>query len=77
MVNMPHRIAYDGYRPQGAILKYKGHDFFLATKATTWLWFGMDHMVIGIDHPHTHNGKYVPYIEVCGSQGPILYKYSS
>ena len=31
--------------------------FFLATKEATWLWFGM---VIGIDHPHTHSGNYVP-----------------
>ena len=28
--------------------------FFLATKAATWLWFGM---VISIDDPYTHNGK--------------------
>ena len=43
--------------------------FFLATKAATWLWFGM---VIGIDHPHTNNSKYATYFEVYGPQGPIL-----
>ena len=32
-------------------------------------------MVIGIDHPHTtHSGNYVPYVAVCGPQGPI-FKY--
>ena len=31
-------------------------------------------MVIGNDHPHPHNGKYAPYVEVYGPQGPI-YKY--
>ena len=44
---------------------------FLATKAATWLCIGM---VIGSDHPHPHNGKYAPYVEVYGPQGPI-YKY--
>ena len=43
--------------------------FFLATKAATWLWFGM---VIGIDHLHIHNGKFAPYVEVCGPRGPIF-----
>ena len=32
-------------------------------------WSGM---VIGIDHPHIHKGKYAPYIEVCEPQGPII-----
>ena len=45
--------------------------FFLATKAANCLWFGI---VIGSDHPHTHNGNYVPYVAVCGPQGP-LFKY--
>ena len=45
--------------------------FFLATKASNCLWFGT---VIGSDHPHTHNGNYVPYVAVCGPQGP-LFKY--
>ena len=31
-------------------------------------------MVIGIDHPHTNNGNFVPFIAVCGPQGPI-FKY--
>ena len=39
--------------PRGLYLNTKAR-FFLATKAATWLWFGM---VIGSDHPHTHNGK--------------------
>ena len=43
--------------------------FFLATKAATWLWFGM---VIGIDHSHTNNSKYATYFEAYGPQGPIL-----
>ena len=43
----------------------------LATKAASWLWFGM---VIDIDHPHTHNGNYVPYVALFGPQGPI-FKY--
>ena len=52
--------------------KQKSRDaFFLATKAASCLWFGM---VIGSDHPHTHNGNYVPYVAVCGPQGP-LFKY--
>ena len=29
-------------------------------------------MVIGIDHLHIHNGKFAPYVEVCGPQGPIF-----
>ena len=29
-------------------------------------------MVIGNDHPHTHNGKYATYVEVYGPQGPIF-----
>ena len=37
--------------------------FFLATKAATRLWFGME---IDTDHTHIRNGKYVPYVEVCG-----------
>ena len=57
--------------PQGPIKKFKGYAFFLATKAASLLWFGM---VIGIDHPHTHNGNFVPFIAVCGPQGPI-FKY--
>ena len=31
-------------------------------------------MVIGIDHPHTHSGNYVPYVAVCGPKGAI-FKY--
>ena len=58
-------------RATGANKKFKGYAFFLATKAASWLWFGM---VIGIDHPHTHNGNVVPFIAVCGPQGPI-FKY--
>ena len=55
----------------GAKKKIKGYAFLLATKAACWLWFGK---VIGIDHPHTHDGNYVPYVAVCGPQGPI-FKY--
>ena len=58
-------------RATGANKIIKGYAFFLATKAASWLWFGM---VIGIDHPHTNNGKFVPFIAVCGPQGPI-FKY--
>ena len=29
-------------------------------------------MVIGIDHLHIHNGKFAPYAEVGGPQGPIF-----
>ena len=54
----------------GQETKIKGC-LFLATKAASCLWFGM---VIGSDHPHTHNGNYVPYVAVCGPQGP-LFKY--
>ena len=54
--------------PRGLYINVKGL-LFLATKAATWLWFGM---VIGIDHLHIHNGKFVPYVEVCGPQGPIF-----
>ena len=53
---------------QEKIIKYA---FFLATKAASWLWFGM---VIGIDHPLTHDGNYVPHVAVCVPQGP-LFKY--
>ena len=31
-------------------------------------------MVIGIDHLHIRNGKFAPYVEVRGPQGPI-YEY--
>ena len=66
MVNLPHMLKYVG--PKGLYLNIKGLLFFLAIKATTWLWFGM---VICIHHPHMHNGKYTPYVELCGPQGPI------
>ena len=33
-------------------------------------------MLIGIDHLHTRNGKYAPYVAICGPQGPI-YKLQS
>ena len=56
--------------PQGPIFEYKGAVFFLAIKTTTWLWFQVG-MVICIHHPHIHNGKYTPYVELCGLQGPI------
>ena len=59
----------EGQGPQGPILKIQRACFFLATKAATWLWFGM---VIGIDHPHTNNSNYATYFEVYGPQGPIL-----
>ena len=49
--------------------KIKGYACFLATKAASWLWFGM---VIGIDHPHTQSGNYGPHVAICGPQGPIL-----
>ena len=29
-------------------------------------------MVIGINHLHIHNGKFAPFVEVCGPQGPIF-----
>ena len=29
-------------------------------------------MVIGIDNLHIHNGKFAPYVEVYGPQGPIF-----
>ena len=54
--------------PRGLYINIKGC-LFLATKAATWLWFGM---VIGIDHLHIHNGKFAPYVEVYGPQGPIF-----
>ena len=61
----PHNGKYapyvEVYGPQGPIYKYKRAYFFLATKAATWLWFGM---VIGIDHLHIHNGKFAPYVEI-------------
>ena len=63
MVNLPHLLKYVGL--QGPIFEYKGAVFFLAIKATTWLWFGM---VICIHHPHIHNGKYTPYVELCISK---------
>ena len=60
----PHNGKYAPYvevcGPQGPIFEYKGAVFFLAIKATTWLWFGM---VICIHHPHIHNGKYTPYVK--------------
>ena len=56
--------------PRGLYLNMRTY-LFLATKAATWLWFGM---VIGIDHPHTHSGKYTQYVEAYGPQGPI-FKY--
>ena len=59
------------HEPSGAKKKIKGYAFILATKAASWLWFGM---VIDIDHPHTHNGNYVPNVALCGPQGPI-FKY--
>ena len=78
---MPHMLKDVG--PRGPIFKYKG--LALAKnkqtnknknkpkkkkkKTATWLWFGM---VIGIDHPHICNGKYAPYSEVCGPQGPMI-----
>ena len=52
--NSKYATYVEVYGPQGPIFKYKGPAFFLATKAATWLWFGM---VIGSDHPHTHDGK--------------------
>ena len=71
-------MIYGNIGPMGQILwaiggqeKIKGNVFFLATKASNCLWFGT---VIGSDHPHTHNGNYVPYVAVCGPQGP-LFKY--
>ena len=68
MVNMLHILKYVG--PRGLYLDIKGL-LLRSTKAATWFWFGM---VICIDHPHTHNGKYAPYVEVCGPRGPI-FKY--
>ena len=60
MVNMPHMLKYMG--PRGLYINIKAY-LFLATKTVTWLLFGM---VIGIDHLHIHNGKFAPYVEVCG-----------
>ena len=67
MVNKHHMLKYVG--PRGPYMLISRACFFLATKAATWLWFGM---VIGIDHPHTNNSKYATYFEVYGPQGPIL-----
>ena len=55
--------------PRGPYMLISRTHFFLATKAATWLWFGM---VIGIDHPHTNNSLYATSFEVYGPQGPIL-----
>ena len=69
-------MIYGNIGPMGQISwaiggqeKIKGNVFFLATKASNCLWFGT---VIGSDHLHTHNGNYVPYVAVCGPQGPYL-----
>ena len=71
-------MIYGNIGPMGQISwaiggqeKIKGNVFFLATKVSNCLWFGT---VIGSDHPHTHNGNYVPYVAVGGPQGP-LFKY--
>ena len=66
IVNMQHMLKYI-WAP-GAYIQIQRACFFLATKAATWLWFGM---VIGNDHPHPHNAKYAPYVEVYGPQRPI------
>ena len=55
--------------PRGPYMLISRARFFLATKAATWLWFGM---VIGIDHPHTNNSKYATYFEVYGAPGAYI-----
>ena len=63
--------------PRGLYLHIKGVLFLLRksrpftckynyNQGAMSLWFGM---VISIDHPHTTNGKYTPYVEGCRPQG--------
>ena len=66
MVNMPHMLKYMG--PRGLYINIKGLPF-LSNQGShlALVWY-----VIGIDHLHIHNGKFAPYVEVCGPQGPIF-----
>ena len=63
MVNLPHMLKYVGSK--GLYLNIKGPVFFLAIKATTWLWFGM---VICIHHPQhqRYMGRASAGIDVLG-----------
>ena len=68
MVNMPHMLKYVDPRGHTEIQRTC---FFLATKAVSWLLFGM---VIFINHPHTLNCIYVPYVTACVPQDVFKYK---
>ena len=63
VLNNDDRPVPDGTTGQPAVGFWSR---LLATKAAIRLWFGMK---IGSDHTHTRNGKYAPYVEVCGPQG--------
>ena len=55
--------------PQRAKKKIKRYSIFLATEAAILLWVVM---VVDIDHPHTHSGKYVLYVKNVGTRGLYL-----